>query len=73
MHIWKIKGVVARDEAVGTPLAVQRLRVHSSTAGGKGLISGQGTKIFMSQGLDKKEREREMKLQKVRKVRLCGA
>ena len=73
VHIWKITGVVARDEAVGIPLVVQRLRLHSSTAGGKGLIPGQGTKILTSQGLAKKKTEREMKLQKVCKVRLCGA
>ena len=73
VHIWKITGVVARDEAVGIPLVVQRLRLHSSTAGGKGLIPGQGTKILTSQGLAKKKTEREMKLRKVHKVRLCGA
>ena len=28
-----------------TSLAVQRLRLHASTAGGMGLIPGQGTKI----------------------------
>ena len=37
----KIKGVVARDEALGTPLAVQQLRLYSSTAGAKGLIPGR--------------------------------
>ena len=30
---------------MGTSLAVQWLRVHASTAGGMGLIPGQGTKI----------------------------
>ena len=29
----------------GNSLAVQWLRLHASTAGGVGLISGQGTKI----------------------------
>ena len=29
----------------GTSLAVQRLRLHASNAGGAGLVPGQGTKI----------------------------
>ena len=50
------------------------LGFQASTAAGIGSIRGQWTKILTSQGLaKKKKREREMKLRKVRKVRLCGA
>ena len=37
-NIWK-------SICIGTSLAVQWLRLHTSTAGGTGLIPGQGTKI----------------------------
>ena len=35
-----------KNSTPGTSLAVQRLRPHTSTAGGMGLIPGQGTKIL---------------------------
>ena len=71
MRIWnfvqgkgKTKGVAARDEAVGTSLAVQWLRLLASTAGAMGSIPAQGTKIRMPRGAakKKKEKEREMRL-----------
>ena len=36
---------VEKDDSGGTSLAVQWLGLHASTAGGTGLIPGQGTKI----------------------------
>ena len=46
---------------IGTFLAVWRLRLHTSTAGGTGLIPGLGTKIPQAAQLSKtrKEEERE--------------
>ena len=35
-----------KKERFGTSLAVQWLRFHASTAGGMGLIPGQGTNIL---------------------------
>ena len=39
----KLKGIF--KDTTGTSLAVQWLRLRASTAGGMGLIPGQGTKI----------------------------
>ena len=41
----------------GTPLAVQWLRLHASTAGGTGLIPGQGTKIPHATRCGKKKKK----------------
>ena len=38
--------LAVRNKAVGTSLMVQWLRLCASTAGGMGLISGWGAKIF---------------------------
>ena len=38
------RGMIDKS-CIGTSLAVQRLRLHTSNAGGVGLIPGQGTKI----------------------------
>ena len=38
-------GKAYKKECIGTSLAVQQLRFHASTAGGMGLIPGQGTKF----------------------------
>ena len=41
----------------GTSLAVQRLRLRASTAGGQGLISGRGTKIPQAKWCGRKEKK----------------
>ena len=38
-----------KEAEVGTSLAAQGLRLHTSKAGGVGLIPGQGTRSYMPQ------------------------
>ena len=44
---------------LGTSLAVQGLRLCASTAGGAGLIPGQGTKILYALWHSKKKKKKE--------------
>ena len=59
---------VARDNR-GTSLAVQWSRLHTSTAGGTGLIPGQGTKILHATARcgqkKKKKRKKERKKKEI--------
>ena len=41
----KCKGISSSQELLGASLVIQKLRLHASTAVGKRLIPGQGTKI----------------------------
>ena len=47
--------VFTKVEGYGTPLVVQQLRLHASTAGGSGSTPGRGTRTCMLCGMDKKK------------------
>ena len=46
----------------GNPLAVQCLGLHASTAGGTGLIPGQGTKIPQAAWRHQKKKKKGLKI-----------
>ena len=48
---------VEQDLGVGTSLAVQWLRFRTSTAGGTGLIPGQGLRLHMPHGAANKKKK----------------
>ena len=46
--------LTSKKKIAATPLAVQCLRLNTSTAGGRGLIAGQGLGFHMPYGIGKK-------------------
>ena len=48
----------------GTSLVVQRLRLHASTAGGTGSISGRGTKIPQATWCGQKQKQKNKQTKK---------
>ena len=57
---------------LGTSLAVQGLRLCASTAGGAGLIPGQGTKILYALWHSKKKNENDSFTQHLLKTFLAS-
>ena len=61
-----------RKQTYGTSLAVQQLRLCTSTAGGAGSIPGGGTKFLLAAQRDQKKKEKENKLMVTKGERGAG-
>ena len=64
--VWLLTHVslIVEKSPMGTSLAVQWLRLHASTAGGTGLISGLGTEIPHAEWSGQNKQTNRMKLKK---------
>ena len=70
MHSCFEGNLSATKYSTGTSLAVQRLRLHTSKAGGAGLIPGQGTKIPHATWRGQKKKKKERRQQKMMLARM---